>query len=111
MASLKLSKLTDRFMYVFFDMECTQDLEKHDGSFEHIPNLICAQQMFSKCEAVDDLCVDCKQCGKRTNLFWAEGPVGKFIYLRSPDNKRIRFIFHTILEDTTHGVYCESFWN
>ena len=55
MASLKLSKLTDRFMYVFFDMECTQDLEKHDGSFEHIPNLICAQQMCSKCEVNVDL--------------------------------------------------------
>jgi len=42
-APLKPSKLTDRFLYVFFDTECTQDLEKHDGSFERIPNLICAQ--------------------------------------------------------------------
>jgi hypothetical protein len=70
-------------MYVFFDTECTQDLAKCDGSFEHIPNLICAQQMCSKCEAVDDLNVDCEQCGKRTHVFWAEDPVGKFIeYLR-----------------------------
>jgi len=37
----------------------------------------------SKCEAVDDLNVDCKQCGKRTHMFWAEDSVGKFIdYLR-----------------------------
>lgn len=27
--------------------------------------------------------VDCKQCGKRTHVFWAEDPVGKFVdYLR-----------------------------
>jgi len=42
---MKPSKLTDRYMYVLFDMDCTQDLEKHDGSFEHIPKLIYAQQM------------------------------------------------------------------
>jgi len=61
-------------MYVFFDTECTQDLEKYDGSFEHNPNLICAQQMCSKCEAVDDLNVDCKQCGKRTQVFGRKSP-------------------------------------
>ena len=82
MAPLKPSKLTNRILYVFFDTECTQDLEKCDGSFEHIPKLICAQQICSKCEAVDDLSVDCEQCGKRTPIFWQD-PVGRFIeYLR-----------------------------
>jgi len=76
---LKPSLLTDRFIYVFIDTEGTYDFEKHDGSFEHIPNLICAQQMCSKCEAVEDFSVDCKQCSKRTHLFRAENPVGKFI--------------------------------
>jgi len=75
-APLKPNKLTDRFMYVFFDTECTQDFQKHRGSFDHIPNLICAQQMCSKCEAVDDLSVDCTQCGKITHVFCAEDPVG-----------------------------------
>jgi hypothetical protein len=70
-------------MYVSFDTECTQDLAKCDGYFEHIPNLICTQQMCSKCEDVGDLSVDCEQCGKRTHVFWAEDPVGKFTeYLR-----------------------------
>jgi hypothetical protein len=48
-APLKPSKLSDRFLYIFFYTECTQDLEKHDGAFVHVPNLICAQQMCSKC--------------------------------------------------------------
>ena len=61
MSPLKPSKLSDKFLYVFFDTECTQDLQKRDGSFEHVPNLICAQQMSSKCEAVGDLSVDCEQ--------------------------------------------------
>ena len=69
MTPLKPSRLTDKFMYVFFDMEWMQDLAKHGGSFEHVPNLICAQQICSKCEAVDDMSVDCEQCGKHTHIF------------------------------------------
>jgi len=81
-APLTPSGLSNKFLYVFFDTEVTQDLEKRDGSFEHIPNLIYAQQMCSKCEAVDDISVDYKQCGKRIHVFWQD-PVGKFIdYLR-----------------------------
>jgi len=75
---LNHSKLTDKFMYVFFATECTQNLEKCDGSFEYIPNLICAQQMCSKYEAVNDLSTDWEQCGKLIHVFW-EDCVGKFI--------------------------------
>jgi hypothetical protein len=46
-APLKPRKLSNKYLYVFFDTECTQDLEECDGSFEHVPNLICAQQMCS----------------------------------------------------------------
>ena len=69
-------------MYVFFDAECTQDLERHEGTFVHVPNLKFAHQMCSKYEAVDDMNVDCEQCSKRTPVFW-QNNVGKFInYLR-----------------------------
>jgi hypothetical protein len=78
MASIKPSKLSDRFMYVFFETASTQDLEGHEGTFEHVPNLICAQQMCSKCETITDMNVDCEQCGKRVHLFW-KAPLGKFI--------------------------------
>ena len=44
MSPLKPSKLS-KYMYVFYDIECSQDLERNQGSFEHIPNLLCAQQM------------------------------------------------------------------
>jgi hypothetical protein len=82
MAPPKPSKLSDRFMYVLFDTECTQDLERHEGSFEYVPNLICAQQVCSKCETIKDNNVDCEQCGKRVHVFWQDS-VGKFIdYLR-----------------------------
>ena len=65
-------------MYVFFDAECTQDLARNDGSFGHIPNLICALQMCSESQALNDMETDCEQCGKRTRVFW-EDPVGKGI--------------------------------
>ena len=66
---------------MFSSIRCTQYFENLDGSFEHVPNDTCAQQMCSKCEAVDDLSFDCKQCGKRSHAFWQD-PVGKFIDLR-----------------------------
>jgi hypothetical protein len=81
---LKPSKLSDKLLYVFFETECTQDLEKRYGTFEYVPNLIRAQQMCSKCEVVDDLSVDYEQCGKRIHTFWKD-PVGKFSdFLRLP---------------------------
>jgi hypothetical protein len=110
-APLKPSNLIDRFMYVFFDTECTQDLQKCDGSFEHISNLICDRQMCYKCEAVDDLSVDCEQCGKRTQIF-LQDPVGKCIISGSPDHLQIRFmLFDTTLVETTHSFYCAGIWN
>ena len=48
----------------------------------HVANLICAQQMCCKCEAVDDMNVDYEQCVKLTHVFWQD-LVGKFLdYLR-----------------------------
>jgi hypothetical protein len=81
-APLKATKLSEKIMYIFFDTECTQDLEELDESFEHVPILICAQQMFSKCVSMDDTYIDCKQCGPRTHEFCQDN-VCKFIdYLR-----------------------------
>jgi len=57
-APVKRSKLSNKYVFVFFDTECTQDLEKRDGSFERVPNLICAPQMSCKWEAVEDVNVD-----------------------------------------------------
>jgi len=39
----------------------------------------CAQQMCSKCEAMDDMSADCEQCGKHIHAF-RQGPVDKFIH-------------------------------
>ena len=56
--------------------------------------------MCCKCEAVDDLSVDCEQCGKRTYVFW-QYPVGEFIS-GCLEHLQIRFMLsHTNLEDTT----------
>ena len=88
-------------MYVFFDTECTQGFQKHDGSSEHISKIICAQQMCSKCEAVDDFSVDCKQCGKRTHVFLAEDLVGKFIYYLRQSRPFADIIY--VISNKSHG--------
>ena len=64
---------------------------------EHIPNLICAQQSCYKCEAKINLSAHWKQCLKRTHVFWAEEPSGKFIdYLRQsrPFAEKICVVSH-----------------
>ena len=58
-APLKPSRHSNKYMFVFFDTECIQYLDKCDGSFEHVPNLLCAQQMCSKCETYEDMNIDC----------------------------------------------------
>jgi len=40
------SKLSNKYLYVFFDTECTQDLENCDGSFELLPKLMCSADVF-----------------------------------------------------------------
>jgi hypothetical protein len=81
-APLKLGILSNKYLYVFFDTECTQYLKKRNGPFEHVPILSCAQQMCCKCEAVEKINVHCEQYRKRVHSFWQE-PVCKFIvYLR-----------------------------
>ena len=112
MGALKPSKLSDKCLYVFFDTECTQDLEKRDGPFEHVPNHICAQQMCCKCEAMDDLSVDCERCGKRIHVFWQDH-VGKFIdYLRQsrPFAEKVYVISHNSCGYDT-SFFSEGFWN
>jgi len=61
------------------------------------------QYMCSTYEAVDDLSVNCKQCGKVTKVFWGEDFVGKFIdYLSGPDHLQTRFTsYHVTLLDKT----------
>jgi hypothetical protein len=109
---LKTSKLSNKYFYVFFNTECTQDHEKCDRSFEHVPSLICAQQMCSKCEAVDDVNVDCEQCGKRVHTFWQDA-VGKFINYRRlsrPFADKIYVILHTS-RSCYASFFSEGFWN
>ena len=49
-----------------------------------MPNLICAQQMCSKCETIEDMNIDCELCGKGVHVI-REEPTGTFIgYLWLP---------------------------
>jgi hypothetical protein len=95
--STKTKQVIGHDLYVFFDVQCTQDLEERDGSLEHVPKLICTKKICSKCETVDDLRVDCELCGKRIHAFWQD-PVGKFMeYLRQsrPFSIKVNIISHS----------------
>ena len=110
-ASLKPSKLTDKLMYVFSDMECTQDLDKRDGSFEHIRNLVCAQQICSKCEAIRDLNIDCEQCESVSTCSVKSQYVNLLNMSGCSDQLRIHcMLLHIPLSNMTHSYCHEGFW-
>ena len=67
-----------RVLYVFYDFETTQDTKLSDRKKEQVSNLVCLQQICSKCENISDIEQDCIQCGKRTHSFW-DDPVGDML--------------------------------
>jgi len=62
-----LPAASDKVLYVFYDIETTQNTEYADESKLHVPNLVSAQQFCSRCEDVED--GDCVRCGRRKHTF------------------------------------------
>jgi len=71
---------SDNVLFVFYEFETTQDTKFSDSATEHIPNLVCLQQFFARCEMQPDISVDCERCGKRKHSFY-DDPVGDQFYL------------------------------
>ena len=87
-------------------------IEKRDWTFENLPNIICTQQMCSKCEAVDDLCVYLIIVLSVSTR--AENTTGENLLITSgkPDHTWIIFMScHTTLVDTTLSFLVEVLWN
>ena len=75
---------SSKVLYVFYDLETTQDTPYSDNAFLHVPNLVCAQQFCSACISVDDVNTPCNACGVRKWAFWQK-PIEEFVnYLRKP---------------------------
>ena len=49
-----MSTSSEHLLYLFFDFETTRDTKRSDKSNEHVRNLVCLQQFFSKCDNVSD---------------------------------------------------------
>ena len=78
---------SEKVLYVFYDIETTQDTPYSTNAFLHVPNLICVQQFCTKCQHVDDINIPCDHCGTRKHSFW-DTPVKAFIdYLCTPRDK------------------------
>ena len=45
---------SDKVLYVFYDIETTQNTEYAEESKLHVPNLFYAQQFCSRCEGAED---------------------------------------------------------
>ena len=75
-----LNKLpaSDTVLFVLYDFETTQDNKYSDSATVHAPNVFCLQQFCSKCENIQDINIDCEQCGRRKHTFW-DDPVGDLL--------------------------------
>jgi len=49
-----LPAASDKVLYVFYDIETTQNTEYDEESKLHVPNLVCAQQFCTRCEDTED---------------------------------------------------------
>jgi len=67
-------------LFVFYDSETTQDTKFSGNATEHIPILVCAQQICTACEMQDNIEMDCDRCGRRRHSFY-DGPVGDLLSL------------------------------
>jgi len=83
-----LPAASDKVLYVFYDIETTQNTEYEDESKLHVPNLVTAQQFCSRCE--DAEVGDCALCGRRKHTY-RQDPVGELlIYLRETEGVCLR---------------------
>jgi len=73
---------SDKVLYVFYDIETTQNTEYVDESKLHVPNLVCAQQFCSRCEDAEN--GDCALCGRRKHIFRQDSVGELLIYLTEP---------------------------
>jgi hypothetical protein len=71
-------RASDKVLYVFYDFETTQNTRYSEKATLHVPNLLCVQQVCSKCENEEDIEQACLQCSQRKRSFW-EGPVGDLL--------------------------------
>lgn len=79
MPTLKKSILSENFMFVFFDIETTQNFQvENTETYIHVPNLLVSQACCNLCIHNDDLRQKCLQCGTREHIFW-DDPVTSFI--------------------------------
>jgi len=75
---LNMLPASDTVHFVFYDFETTQDTKYSDSATVHVPNLVCLQKFCSKCENIQDINIDCEQCGRRKHTFW-DDPVGDLL--------------------------------
>ena len=89
-----------RVLYVFYDFETKQNT-RYTVTL-HIPNLVCLQQVCSRCEDVEDVEPACLQWLVRKHSFWDNPECSMLSYLCEPRpwfNKVIAIVHNAIAFD------------
>jgi len=78
-----LRDASDKVLYVFYDIETTQNTKYSDKATLHVPDLVCVQQFCSQCEDAE-YCGEFVRCGQRKHSLW-DDPLGDMLtYLWKP---------------------------
>jgi hypothetical protein len=75
---------SDNVLFVFYNFETMQDTKFSENATEHIPILVCVQQICSVCEMQDDIEMDCERCGRRRHTFFDDAVRDLLSYLCEP---------------------------
>ena len=67
----------DKVLYVYYDLEYTQNKRYSDTAKAHVPKLVCFQHFCARCEDVESN-IDCARCGRRMHYF-LEDTVGELL--------------------------------
>jgi hypothetical protein len=65
-------------LYVFYDIETTQDIRYTHTARVHVPNLVSLQQFCARGDSYDDTNIICDRGGKSKHSFWLD-PVGEML--------------------------------
>ena len=106
---LKLSRLSNRYMFVFYDMEFSQDLERSDGFFENVPKLRTSYALSKCVQSVKSLRILISIANNVASVCTSSGMTLYVNLLNISgclDHLLIKFVlFHITLVDTTH-IFC-----
>ncbi len=92
-----LKKTPEKFVMVFFDLECTQDTLRQNDEYQHVPNLCVSDHACNECITNGSSEEFCSNCEGSSKVFSTEKCVDNFLdFLDDFEDQRVICIAHNL---------------